>query len=206
MRRLLVLLVVAACAAALAGSVRADGDPASDYLLSQQVFFPFTVKFPQSRQQQLAGLVKDANDKGFHIRVALINGPGDLGVVTALWKKPQPYAHFLGQEIKFLYRGRLLVVMPNGLGFNYPGHDTSHEQALMKRVPLAQGSDLITPALTAVQKLAAADGVTVTPAPVSSGGGHGTLIVILVAVAVILLAAALVFWLRRRHSNFSRTS
>jgi len=202
MRRLLAVSLAAAAAAVLAASARADGDPASDYLLSQQVFFPFSVRYPLNRQQELAGLVKQANDHGYTIRVALINDTSDLGVVTSLWRQPQTYAHFLGQELMFLYRKRLLVVMPNGLGFNYPGHPTAKEEALLKRVPPAQGNDLITTAEAAVQKLAAANGVTVTPQPVSSGGsGHGTLIVIAVAVAAILAAAAAVVLLRRRRHS-----
>ena len=43
-RALLVLAALAACA--LAGTARADGDPASDYLLGHQVFFPYDLKLP----------------------------------------------------------------------------------------------------------------------------------------------------------------
>ena len=55
MRRLLAVSLAAAAAAVLAASARADGDPASDYLLSQQVFFPFSVRYPLNRQQELIG-------------------------------------------------------------------------------------------------------------------------------------------------------
>ena len=96
MRRAAVLLAMLLAAAAAAGSTRADGDPASDYLLSEQVFFPFSVKYPGNRQQELAALVKAANDGGYKVRVALIANKSDLGAVTSLWGQPRTYAHFLG--------------------------------------------------------------------------------------------------------------
>ena len=207
MRRAALLLAAVLTAAALTGDARADGDPASDYLLSQQVFFPFSVKYPDSRQQQLAALVKDANDRGYKIRVALIANRSDLGAVTSLWGQPRTYAHFLGQELAFLYKGPLLIVMPVGLGFNHTKHPTTLEYALLKKVAKPQGADgLIDTAEVAVQRLAAARGVTVAPQAVSSGGrSYGTIGVIAAALALILGAAAIVLWLRKRR-NFSPAS
>jgi len=207
MRRAAGLLAALLAAAALAGTARADGDPASDYLLSQQVFFPFSVKYPQNRQDQLAALVKDANDKGYKIRVALIANKSDLGAVTSLWGQPRTYAHFLGQELAFLYKGPLLIVMPAGLGFNHTKHPTTQEYAALKHVAKPQGADgLIDTAEVAVQKLAAAHGVTVAPKAVSSGGrSYGTIGVIAAALALIVGAAAIALWLRKRR-NFSPAS
>jgi hypothetical protein len=208
MRRAAALLTAMLAASALAAGARADGDPASDYLLAQQVFFPFSVKYPQNRQQQLAALVKDANDRGYKVRVALIANRSDLGAVTSLWGKPRTYAHFLGQELAFLYKGPLLVVMPAGLGFNHPNHTTAREYAALANVAKPQGSSgLIDTAEVAVQKLAAAHGVTVAPQAVSGGGrSYGTIGVIAGALAVILGAAATALWLRRRRGNFSPSS
>ena len=59
--------VALACARPAA---RADGDPASDYLLTQKVFFPFDFKVPAAKQQQLVALVDEANRAGYPIRVA----------------------------------------------------------------------------------------------------------------------------------------
>ena len=207
MRRAAVLLALLLAAAAVAGSARADGDPASDYLLSQQVFFPFSVKYPESKQQELAALVKDANDRGYKIRVALIANKSDLGAVTSLWGQPRTYAHFLGQELAFLYKGPLLIVMPAGLGFNHTKHTSTAEYAVLRKVPKPQGpAGLIDTAEVAVQALAAAHGVTVAPQAVSGGGrSYGTIGVIAGALAVILGAAAIVLWLRRRR-NFSPAS
>lgn len=207
MRRAAGLLAALLAGAALAGAARADGDPASDYLLSQQVFFPFSVKYPQNKQEELAALVKAANDGGYKVRVALIANKSDLGSVTALWGQPRTYAHFLGQELAFLYKGPLVIVMPAGLGFNQGKQPTTREYAVLKKVPRPQGdADLIDTAEVAVQKLAAAHGVTVAPHAVSSGGrSYGTIGVIAAALAVILGAAAIVFYLRKRR-NFSPAS
>jgi hypothetical protein len=208
MRPAAAVLALLLAVAVAAGTARADGDPASDYLLSQQVFFPFSVKYPESRQQQLAGLVKDANDRGYKIRVALIANKSDLGAVTSLWGQPRTYAHFLGQELAFLYKGPLLIVMPAGLGFNHGKQPTAREYALLKRVAKPQGAGgLIDTAEVAVQKLAAAHGVTVAPRAAPSGGrSYGTIGVVAGALAVILAAAAIVLLLRRRRSDFSPTS
>ncbi len=52
MKRLaLMFAVFVACIAA--GSARADGDPASDYLLGSQVFLPFDAKIPKAKEQEL---------------------------------------------------------------------------------------------------------------------------------------------------------
>ena len=54
--------------------------------------------------------------------MAIIGAPVDLGAVTALWDKPPAYASFLGVELSLVYKQRLLIVMPNGFGFNWTGH------------------------------------------------------------------------------------
>ena len=79
MRTAALVVLAAALLACAAPSARADGDPASDYLLTQKVFFPFDVKAPKAKQQQLVALVDEANSKGFPIRVAVIGSSYDLG-------------------------------------------------------------------------------------------------------------------------------
>src|SRR3954453_23411029 len=120
MRRLgLAWLLAAACVAVPAA--HADGDPASDYLLTQNVFVPFDGKVPKEQADALNAVVLDAKKKGYTIRVALISREFDLGAVPSLWRKPKTYARFLGQELFFVYKGRLLVVMPNGYGVSRAG-------------------------------------------------------------------------------------
>ncbi len=48
--------------------------------------------------------------------MALIATQADLGSVTELWRQPQNYARFLGQELGQVYRGTLVVAMPAGFG------------------------------------------------------------------------------------------
>src|SRR5581483_2231438 len=95
--RLAALALAAAAATVLAaGAARADGDPASDYLISQQLFLPADARVPQSVGEELASTIAEANRKGFRVRVAMIGTTLDLGAVQVLWKHPQPYAKFLG--------------------------------------------------------------------------------------------------------------
>jgi len=205
-RRVLALatLLAAVATSALAPAARADGDPASDYLLVQKVFFPFDVKFPSSQKAQFAAFVDAANRAGFKIRVAIIGGSYDMGSVTSLYGKPRTYARFLGEELSFVYNKRLLVVMPAGLGFNWPKHPTAPSYAVLRRVQVQTGgSGLLTTAQTAVQRLAAASGVRVAvPKNVSSGSSnsHGRIVIILATVAVLLLAGLTRLALRRRRT------
>jgi hypothetical protein len=161
MRRVAVAAAVAALLA-LAPAARADGDPASDYLLVQKVFVPYEGASAPTQQHRLAKAVAAVNKAGFAIRVAVIYSSYDLGSVTVLWRKPRTYARFLGAELGFVYKQRLLVVMPNGFGFNWPKHSPSPAYAVLAKVPVQRGvGGLIASAQQAVEKLAAAAGVKV---------------------------------------------
>jgi hypothetical protein len=137
----------------------ADGDPASDYLLGQNVFLPFDVKIPAAKGNQLAQLLANAKRAGFTIRVAVIGTRYDMGSVTVLYGKPKQYARFLGTELKFIYRGRLLVVMPNGFGYSVEGRLEPSGALAGLAPPGHDGTRLANGAITAVQRLAAAHGV-----------------------------------------------
>src|SRR5205814_809689 len=121
------LLVAAVLSCLLAAGARADGDPASDYLLAQRIFFPFDAKIPQQKQRELSAVVDGANRAGLKIRVALIWSSYDLGAITSLWKKPRTYARFLGEELQFVYKQRLLIVMPGGFGIYWHGHPVDRD-------------------------------------------------------------------------------
>jgi len=198
MTRVLVLavLLLAVCA----GSARADGDPASDYLIGEQLFLPYDAKIPQARQREAVALLRAVNQAGYKIRVAIIWSPYDLGAVTPLWLKPRTYARFLGAELQFIYKQRLLIVMPNGWGFNWPGHPTTKEYAILSKIPVdPHPLGLVAAVETAVQKLAAASGVHVqAPAEAKGKGGHAKLIVILAITAALAVAVLLRLALRRR--------
>jgi hypothetical protein len=202
MRRLTLVTLALFCV--LGGTARADGDPASDYLLGTQVFIPFDLKLPKASQQELTSLVHDANASGYTIRVALIGSAYDMGSVTSLWRKPKPYAKFLGTELTFVYKNRLLVVMPNGFGFNRPGHSTAKEYAALSKIKIGPGAmGLLTAAQTGVQRLAAASGVTIKRAGTSSGGhsmAHDRVVIIIAAVVLLAIAIALRLLLRRKRT------
>ena len=150
--------ILACCIAAVtAQSARADGDPASDYLLVQRVFVPYEGASAAAQQHALTKAVATANNGGFKIRVAVIFSNYDLGSVTSLWRKPQTYAKFLGVELSFVYKQRLLVVMPNGFGFNWPKHSPKTEYALLARIPVKHGAaGMLESATAAVAALAKA--------------------------------------------------
>jgi hypothetical protein len=203
MKRALLVLVIAACG--LAGTARGDGDPASDYLLGTQVFFSIDVTVPKAKQQELVSIVHDVNKSGYAIRVALIASPYDLGAVTSLWHKPRQYAKFLGAELQFIYKRRLLVVMPNGFGFNWQKHPSSKEDAVLAAVPIPKGAvGMLDSAVTAVQRLAAASGVKVVRAPAAATTGkrgiaHDRTVIVLGAIAALALAVLLRLALRGKR-------
>ena len=160
------ITIAALMASVLATTARADGDPASDVLLSQPLFLPQDAGVSATQQAQLASLLAAAHRSGYQLRVALIAGPTDLGSVTALWRQPQNYARFLGQELSLNYNGPLLVVMPNGYGLYHPRGPSNSEQSAVPGLP-APGRELGTAALTAIQHLAAASG-HILPAPTAT--------------------------------------
>jgi hypothetical protein len=202
MRAVFALAVaVAALACVAVPSARADGDPASDYLLTQKVFFPFDLKVPKAEQEQFVALVDEANRKGFTIRVALIWSAYDLGSITSLWLKPRTYARFLGAELIYVYKNRLLVVMPNGFGFNRPRHSTTAEYRKLSKIPVKPGpSGFVASSSAAVRALAKASGVELsgTPKADASSRNHDRLVIVLAALAALAVAVLLRLALRGR--------
>jgi hypothetical protein len=196
--KLLLLVLLAALAAAPVA--HADGDPASDYLLSQQTFLSPNARISSSDTAQLNALVTAARRRGYTIRVALIQSSYDLGAVTALDKKPRLYAHFLSQELRFVYKQRLLVVMPNGFGIADNGKPAPAEQAVLDRLSPAgtlDGSALVHATVDALHALTAHAGVPIAAAPSSRDSTTRDGIVIGSAVALILLLAGGAIVLRR---------
>ena len=174
MRSVLVAAVVAAVGvSALSGVALGDGDPGSDVLVYQDLFVAGDAGMSVAQQAQLGTLLQTADRAGFPIRVAVISSPADLGAITALWHKPQAYAGFLGYELSLAYKQRLLVVMPNGFGFNWPGHSTASAARTLSGVTIGSGgTGLYAAASSAVHSLAAASGVRLTGS--SGGSAAGT--------------------------------
>ena len=168
-------MVVAVIGAALASWVvpaRADGDPASDYLLSQSTFLsPFDAHVPAAESQALIAMVASAKAQGFPLKVAVIATSYDLGAVPILFRKPQTYAKFLAEEDYYYWRAELLVVMPNGYGIFKRKALPAADAAVIRRlrpVNSANGTALVQAAERAVRALAARRGLTLsTNAPSS---------------------------------------
>jgi hypothetical protein len=200
---------VAALAAGLCpAAARADGDPASDFLIAQKVFFPYDAKIPQVEQRRLLAAVQSANKQGFKVRVALIWSDYDLGAVTVLWRKPRTYARFLGEELSYYFKGRLLIVMPSGFGFNYAKHDTKAAYALLAKIPIGDTpAGLAVAATTAVQQLASAAGVqtstTAQGATQQQQNSHDRVVIVVAVLAALLVGGALRLLIRRRAARVS---
>jgi hypothetical protein len=192
---------------AVAPAARADGDPASDFLLSRSTFIPPDAGIPPAYQNQLNQIVAAAKAGKYPIRVALISSTYDLGSVGVLYLKPKQYARFLGQELAFVYRGRLLVVMPNGLGFATDGKPVPAEQAVVDRVPPPgkDGAALASAGTTAVARLAARSGV-ILPVPALRGEkskpnqNYDRLLIVAVTALVIVGIVAVRLLRRRRRT------
>jgi hypothetical protein len=191
--RVLALLLM--LAALLPAAARADGDPASDVLYAGFVFFPFDARFDASLQTQLTELTVASKEAGLPIKVALIANAYDLGAIGSLWRQPQQYARFLGAELAFLYKGRLLIVMPNGFGFWNGGQPVAKELALLKSIPIHAGPNgLAAAAISAVHELAARAGRPL-PNPHARGSSNTTdrIVIGLGALALLVLLLAVRF-------------
>jgi len=170
-RALLALLLALGLLGALATNARADGDPGSDVLVYQNLFVAADANVSVPQQLELGNLLRAAATAGFPVRVAIVSQPNDLGAVTALWRKPAAYASFLGTELSLAYAQRLLIVMPNGFGFNWPGHSANAAYGVLGGVRIAPGgAGLATAAQNAVLALARASGIKLTVPAAGAAG------------------------------------
>jgi hypothetical protein len=200
MRRALLVVVLGALLAVPAA--RANGDPASDVLLTQPVFFPFDATLSDSDREALLKTVDDADKRGYKIRVALIPFTSDLGTAVSLWKHPEDYSKFLGKELAFVYRNRLLVVQPSGFGFYDRGKPVAKEQRVLAKVPVGQTPAALThSADAAVRALAAANGVTLPAAKTKSTATRDRLIIVAAVLLILLIIFVPGRWLRRGRNG-----
>ena len=199
-----VLALALGVAAVLVVAAHADGDPASDFLLSQASFLsPYDGHVQKSEADRLNAMLESAKKQGFPLKVAVIVTRYDLGAVPILFKKPQTYAKFLAQEDYYFWKDELLVVMPNGYGLyklkNLPPGDTT-AIAKLPKLDTTSGPALGDAAERAITALAARRGLTLSTGSSSSGtsiwvergeiaGG---------AIVICLLAVGGVFVWRRR--------
>ena len=217
-RGCLLALLALIAGAALAPSAHADGDPGSDVLAYQSLFLPADAGLSVNQQVQLGNLLHTASRSRFGLRVAVIASRTDLGAVTGLWQKPRGYARFLGLELSLAYKGRLLVVMPNGFGFHWPGHPDAPAYRALGHVRIGPGpAGLGAATQGAVRALAKADGINLgstggSPSDTSPGSGAGSTAagstdartaVIFAIVLALASAAAAAILLRRRRGRWA---
>jgi hypothetical protein len=208
------MAVVALASGWAAAPAQADGDPASDVLALQTLFLPQDAGLPLGQQAQLVALLAAARRGGYQLRVALIASSADLGSVTELWRQPENYAEFLGQELSLVYRGPVLVVMPNGFGLYRRDRPPSAEQTALVgiRAPTATAGGLGTAALGAIRRLAAESGhvlalprTTVPSAATSGSAATVSWLVFAIGIALIAVAWAASLRAQPRHRRISST-
>ena len=196
------LLAAAVVALLAVPPASANGDPASDVLLTRQVFVGPEVPVTKSKLDALEQTVAAANDRGYPIRVAVIAFTGDLGTAISLWRRPQDYAKFLGSEIAFVYAKRLLVAMPAGFGVNRPHRPVATERRALAGLRPGKTPDALVESTTvAVRKLAASGGVQVPAYP--RGGGHDWRDRIIIVAAGLALLALVLLPVRARGGGRS---
>ncbi len=198
------MLAVAVLVVTLApASARADGDPASDVLLGQNVFYPYSPAVSAGLQKTLNGETAAASRAHFPIKVAIIQSPVDLGAIPTLFGKPQQYAAFLDQEISFLdIKQLLLVVMPSGYGLRHLGPGATRAATRLKKPAGGSSDDLARAAILAVPKLAAAAGHPIGSVSAGSGAGVPPALPAAAVLAAAALAAAAA--VRRARGSGSR--
>jgi hypothetical protein len=215
-RRAVRLRLFAAAVAIAAGTVAvivaillvrtalADGDPASDVLLGENVYYPYSPAVSASLQKRLNDETAAARRAHFPIKVALIPSPVDLGAIPTLFGKPQQYADFLEQEISFLdVKPLLLVVMPDGYGAQHLGAAATPALASLRKPISGQSNDLARAAIAAIPKLAAAAGHPIGTVSASAGPAstNPALPAAILAAAAITAAAAVLAVRRRRAAT-----
>jgi hypothetical protein len=159
-----VLGLTAVLAATLVSTARADGDPASDVLPTDSIYFPISAPSDDA-WSALLNAVGAVYARGERIRVAVVATPDDLGAIPSLMNKPDDYARFRGQELAGFYVGPLLIAMPGGWGVYDGGRPVSAEDDVLSDISVNGSSvdNLVRSAAAAVQGLEAA-GALASPA------------------------------------------
>jgi cytochrome oxidase Cu insertion factor (SCO1/SenC/PrrC family) len=185
---------------------RADGDPASDILVTQALFAPVDAGLSDAQRTKLTEVLGASERARFPIRVAIVASAADLGAVSEFWMRPETYARFLGIELSLIYKGPLLVVMPNGFGLDWPGHSTASASRLLAGIRVQPtGEGWLQAVQAAVRELGASAGATAGAKTTPSGSGDGV-DVLVAALAAVSVALAIVILRRRRRSGTSFAS
>jgi len=192
-------LVVLLCSLGSPAQAGADGDPASDVLLAQDVFYPYQPKVSPALEAALERTLNAATRAdGLHLKVALIGTAEELGLVPNFFGHPQAYAQFLDREISFNHPQQLLVVMPAGFGAVPASLAVG-----LQRVPVyarQRSNGLTRAAILAVVAIAGGRGHPIATPSLSlssSGGSTPAALVFGLPAALLLLAGLAVMWRSR---------
>ena len=109
-------------------------------------------------RSDLEGLLAAAQRDGYPLRVAIAASRADLGSVGELWRNPQGYAGFLGEELSLLYRGTVLTVMPDGVGIFAARGVPAAQRTAVAGIAVAGGVGIGDAAIAAIRRLAVAAG------------------------------------------------
>jgi hypothetical protein len=198
----------------------ADGDPASDVLPTQDVYYPYSPPPSESLSKALDALLADVRERGYPMKVALIASQADLGAYPQMFNEPQVYANLVAAGLPTNPHGQvekgeqlhLLVIMPGGFGGKNLGDRVDEALAPVKIDAEAQTDGLVQAALQAVARIASVNGVeTAVPDAATaelpdegSGGGGRTIALTAIGVAILLLAAAFLALRRRARASDDR--
>lgn len=201
---LLVALVVAPAVA------RADGDPASDVLLTQRQYLPYKPPLSKDVLSKLEAATLAIQKTGKPVRVALIQTPSDLGAVPDFFGRPEEYAKFLSKELELGYHGGLLVVMPAGTGTAKISDAGANSLRGLQISSSAQSDDLARTAIFALQRIARAQGKPIPTILTESNPDaiHWTRAIVAIVLAALVgaLVAAATYRLRRRAGQQTATA
>jgi hypothetical protein len=205
--RLVVVLGTVLLAATLHSAVAlADGDPASDILPLNDVFYPYFPPVSRTLRNALNEEVATARRAGFPIKIALIASPQDLGAVPILFGRPREYAKFLDLEISPSGGPKqpLIVVMPAGFGAQGLSARAANAATSLTRPPGRNVDDLARAAVLALPTLTAVDGHAIKRISVPSGGTSGDHLSVWIRVLAGLAAISTATVVLRGRRNVAR--
>jgi hypothetical protein len=195
------LLAVLLIATAWPASAHADGDPASDVLITDDVFLPY--QQPSADQvAKLRRVIAASRSAGQPVRVAVIHDTRDLGAVVNLFGHPQEYANLLSRELQNPvesgakgHQEELLIVMPAGFGTKNVPAKVDHMLRGVELPSDASPDALVGAAGWGVQELARASGKPIRAEfdkPKGDSGGGGAIGAVLIVVALLAVVGALI--------------
>ena len=197
--------------ALLPAAAGADGDPASDVLLAQDVYYPYAPKVSKPLTTALDTLMKRVRKAGYPMKVALIETPADLGAYPNLFGDTQSYANLLAKEIAFNSHPHLLIVMPSGFAGDNLGAKVDSALKGITVDDAAKSDGLAQAALAAVARIASANGrptpvppeaaATVSASKASSKRSTPSLLVYGGPVLLVLIAVGVLLFVSRRNED-----